>query len=105
MTPSLTQPSQRPPDKQTVASPLGSIQWIWRDRVLRPAFLLCALLISYQLAVTLAQPPWIGPVTDWLRATLACPVRRGGRASRDAGQRAAHLLAGQRGSLGVSAKM
>jgi signal transduction histidine kinase len=73
MTPSLTPPSQRPPDKQTVASPLGSIQWIWRDRVLRPAFLLCALLISYQLAVTLAHPPWIGPVTDWLRATLAWP--------------------------------
>src|SRR5260221_12915894 len=73
MSPFLTQPSQRPPDKQTVASPKGSIQWIWRDRVLRPAFLLCGLLISYQLLVTRAHPPWIGSVTDWRRATLAWP--------------------------------
>jgi len=37
------------------------------------AFLLAGLLISYQLGVTLAHPPWIGPVTDWLRAALAWP--------------------------------
>jgi len=52
------------------ASPLG---WLWRDRVLLGAFLMAGLLIGYQLVVTLLQPSWIGPVTDWLRAVLAWP--------------------------------
>jgi signal transduction histidine kinase len=37
------------------------------------AFLICGLLIAYQLAVTVLQPPWIKPATDWLRAALAWP--------------------------------
>jgi signal transduction histidine kinase len=43
------------------------------DRVLVSAFVVCALLIGYQLTVTLMQPPWIKPVTDWLRTGLAWP--------------------------------
>jgi signal transduction histidine kinase len=41
--------------------------------VLLSAFLIAGVLIGYQLAVTVLQPPWIGPVTDWLRAALAWP--------------------------------
>ena len=33
----------------------------------------CALLLGFQLALLLRQPPWIGPVTDWLRAALSWP--------------------------------
>ncbi len=43
------------------------------DHLLLGAFVVCALLIGYQLSVTMLQPPWIGPVTDWLRAGLAWP--------------------------------
>ena len=43
------------------------------DRVLVSAFVVCTLLIGYQLTVTLLQPPWIKPVTDWLRTILAWP--------------------------------
>jgi signal transduction histidine kinase len=41
--------------------------------LLLSAFVVCILLIGYQLSVTLLQPPWIKPVTDWLRAALAWP--------------------------------
>jgi signal transduction histidine kinase len=41
--------------------------------VLLSACLIGGLLMSYQLGVTLLHPPWVGPVTDWLRATLAWP--------------------------------
>jgi signal transduction histidine kinase len=41
--------------------------------VLLSACLIVGLLISYQLGVTLLHPPWIGSVTDWLRAALAWP--------------------------------
>ncbi len=44
-----------------------------RDRLLLGAVAVCALLLSFQLALVLRQPPWIGPVTDWLRAALAWP--------------------------------
>jgi signal transduction histidine kinase len=43
------------------------------DRVLLGALAASALLIGYQLSVTLLQPPWIKPATDWLRAALAWP--------------------------------
>jgi signal transduction histidine kinase len=43
------------------------------DPVLLSAFVLCALLISFQLTITLVQPSWIGPVTDVLRTGLAWP--------------------------------
>lgn len=43
------------------------------DHLLLGAFAVCALLIGYQLSVTLLQPPWIKPVTDWLRSGLAWP--------------------------------
>ncbi len=39
--------------------------------MLRIAFLLVGLLLAYQLAVTLLQPAWIGPVTDWLLVLLS----------------------------------
>jgi signal transduction histidine kinase len=38
------------------------------------AIAVCALLIGYQLAVTLLRPAWIGPVTYWLRVALAWPT-------------------------------
>jgi signal transduction histidine kinase len=43
------------------------------DHTLLGAFLVCLLLIAYQLIVTLLQPSWIKPVTDWLRTGLAWP--------------------------------
>jgi signal transduction histidine kinase len=43
----------------------------WDDPVLRVAFLTAGLLLAYQLAVTLLQPAWIGPVTDWLQMLVA----------------------------------
>jgi signal transduction histidine kinase len=43
------------------------------DRVLLSAVMVCVLLIAYQLAVTLLQPPWTLPVTGWLRTVLAWP--------------------------------
>jgi hypothetical protein len=43
------------------------------DRLLRIAVLLVGLLLAYQLAVTLLQPAWIGPVTDWLLVLVAWP--------------------------------
>ncbi len=50
------------------------LQDILGDRLLLSAFVCCALLIGYQLSVTLLQPPWIKPVTDWLRTALAWPA-------------------------------
>jgi signal transduction histidine kinase len=44
-----------------------------RDRLLLGAVATCALLLGFQLVMTLRQPPWIGPVTDWLRTALAWP--------------------------------
>ena len=49
------------------------LQDVLHDRVLVSAFVVCALLIGYQLTVTLLQPPWIKPATDWLRTALAWP--------------------------------
>src|SRR5258706_6948476 len=43
------------------------------DRLLLGAMAACTLLLGFQLLVTLLHPPWIGPVTDWLRAALAWP--------------------------------
>jgi hypothetical protein len=55
-------PAPQPGD----ASRSNSAQRLWDDWVLRIAFLSVGLLLAYQLAVTLLQPAWIGPVTDWL---------------------------------------
>jgi hypothetical protein len=52
-------------------SPLNAPRWLRSDQLLQGACALCTLLIAYQLVVTLLQPPWIGPVTDWLRMVLA----------------------------------
>ena len=41
--------------------------------MLQIAFLMVGLFLAYQLVVTLLQPVWIVPVTDWLRALLAWP--------------------------------
>jgi hypothetical protein len=43
------------------------------DPVLLSAFVFSALLISFQLTITLVQPLWTGPITNWLRAALAWP--------------------------------
>ena len=44
-----------------------------RDLVLGSIFLGSGLLVSFQLAVFLLQPPWRTAVTDWLRTGLAWP--------------------------------
>jgi signal transduction histidine kinase len=56
-----------PPPSRTL------LQGVLHDHVLVSAFVVCALLIGYQLTVTLLQPPWIKPATDWLRTALAWP--------------------------------
>jgi signal transduction histidine kinase len=48
-------------------------QTLWRDPLLLGAFTLSAVLVAYQVTITLLHPPWIGVVTDWLRAGLAWP--------------------------------
>jgi signal transduction histidine kinase len=63
-------PDQPLPGNLPRASPF---RWLRRDPVLLSAFVIVGLLIGYQLVVTLLQPPWIGPATDWLRAVLAWP--------------------------------
>ncbi|HEY7126221.1 MAG TPA: HAMP domain-containing sensor histidine kinase [Ktedonobacterales bacterium] len=45
----------------------------WRDPLLLGFLLLAGLLMAFQLGMTLVQPPWKGPVTDWLRAALVWP--------------------------------
>jgi signal transduction histidine kinase len=44
---------------------------LWGDPLLRTAFLTAGLLLAYQLTVTLLQPAWIGPVTNWLQMLVA----------------------------------
>jgi signal transduction histidine kinase len=56
-----------PPPSRTL------LQDILHDRVLVVAFVVCAVLIGYQLTITLVQPTWIKPATDWLRTLLAWP--------------------------------
>jgi hypothetical protein len=56
------------------SSGLGSWERIGHDRLLLAAMACCALLIGYQLMVTLLQPAWIGPATYWLRLALAWPT-------------------------------
>ena len=46
---------------------------LWQDPFLLSAFLIAGLLMGFQLGVTLLQPSWKSPVTDWLRAALAWP--------------------------------
>jgi signal transduction histidine kinase len=54
-------------------APPGSVRLLWRDPVLRVAFLVVGVLIAYQLAVTLIHPGWSSAVTDWFRAAVAWP--------------------------------
>jgi signal transduction histidine kinase len=62
------------PDGMTPLAPYpGLTHYVLRDRLLLIAFAIAALLIAYQIIVTLLQPSWIGSVTDWLRAVLAWP--------------------------------
>ena len=49
----------------------NAAQRLWDDPVLRIAFLVVGLLLAYQLVVTVLQPVWLVPITDWLRALLA----------------------------------
>ncbi|GEM_PF-1296481 len=65
-------PTQTPGPPPATASP-GGKNWVRHDPLLLSAFGASALLIIYQLIVILLKPPWLGPVTDWLRALLAWP--------------------------------
>src|SRR5258708_36919895 len=49
------------------------LQDLLDDRLLLGACVVCVLLLGYQLTVTLVQPPWIEPVSNWLRTALAWP--------------------------------
>jgi signal transduction histidine kinase len=44
---------------------------LWSDLLLWTAFLVAGLLLAYQVTVTLLQPAWIGPVTNWLQMLVA----------------------------------
>jgi hypothetical protein len=57
--------------KRDSPPPRTVLQEVLDDRVLVSACVGCALLIGYQLTVTLLQPSWIKPATDWLQTTLA----------------------------------
>src|SRR5258708_10713761 len=62
--------------KRAVQLKDGAVRWatfLLHDRLLLGAVAACTLLLGFQLLVTLLHPPWIGPVTDWLRAALAWP--------------------------------
>jgi hypothetical protein len=61
------------PDNSVTTAGQALLRTLQHDRVLRGVFALCGLLIAYQLTVTLLQPPWTKPVTDWLRTALAWP--------------------------------
>src|SRR5262249_16142317 len=61
----------RPSMVPSPRTPPGSPGWLLRDWLLLGAAGVCALLIGYQLIVTLLQPPWIGEITDWLLMILA----------------------------------
>jgi signal transduction histidine kinase len=64
----------RQPDGMSPLAPYpGLMRYLLRDRLLLIAFAICTLLIAYQIVITLLQPSWIGPATDWLRAALAWP--------------------------------
>src|SRR5690349_15582720 len=60
-----------PEPREAARSP--STPRLWDDWVLQIAFLVVGLLLAYQLIVTLLQPAWIGPATDWLLALVAWP--------------------------------
>jgi signal transduction histidine kinase len=59
--------------KRAAAPRYALLKSLLYDRLLLSAVLVCILLIAYQLTVTLVQPPWIEPVTNWLRTALAWP--------------------------------
>jgi signal transduction histidine kinase len=63
-------PSRKSPVKLPGLSMLRRLR---DDRVLLSAIAAVVVLIAYQLIVMLIQPPWIKPVTDWLRTALAWP--------------------------------
>jgi signal transduction histidine kinase len=43
------------------------------DPLVLSALVVCVVLITYEMEVTLVQPARVGPVTDWLRTALAWP--------------------------------
>ena len=72
----LSPPTRSVP--QSFGASRASSGWRWardllHDRLLLGIVVACALLLGFQLALLLSQPPWIGPVTDWLRAALSWP--------------------------------
>lgn len=68
-----TMRDQKPYSPAASTSKTGLTQVLRRDPLLLSACLICGLLIGYQLGMTLVQPPWIKPATNWLRAGLAWP--------------------------------
>jgi signal transduction histidine kinase len=61
------------PAKRAAAPRYILLRDLLGDRVLVSACVVCVLLIAYQVSVTLLQPPWIKPVTNWLHTGLAWP--------------------------------
>src|SRR5262245_23893911 len=55
------------------ASHPDAARWFGRDRLLLGAATLVALLLAYQLVVTLLRPAWGEATTDWLLTLLAWP--------------------------------
>lgn len=59
--------------KHHVAPRAALLKGVLNDHLLLSAFVVCLLLIGYQLSATVLQPPWVKPATDWLRTGLAWP--------------------------------
>ena len=68
-TPGLSSSLPAPEPSEAPAS--SPVQPLWSDPLLQSAFLAAGLLLTYQLAVTLLQPAWIGAATDWLHVLVA----------------------------------
>jgi signal transduction histidine kinase len=69
----LKAPVIQAPDTPHAISQTTPARALWGDRLLVRAFLVCGLLIAFQAGMALLDPPWIKPMTDWLRAALAWP--------------------------------
>ena len=70
MTDSPTVSGPSPESAGAGTAPAGLGQLLWRDPILRLAFLEVGVCIVYLLVVALLHPAWGGPVTDWFLAAL-----------------------------------
>src|SRR5260370_17824767 len=68
-----TMPDPLPQSAPRATAGRALLRALHEDRVLLSAFVLSALLIIFQLTITLVHPSCRAPTTNSLRAPLACP--------------------------------